>query len=957
MNKRFERNLMILSFLSFLTILLSYPIFAVEFVPVEKYLSLEGEERYQDIRNRLDIRQWREGGQKFLQSQKEHRNILAILETESSPLAAGLRQLIAVDLLVMERNLDDLERELPKLKRQGDALKDSYFEKKYHLYRGIIFKERGDIEKAIESFHQVIPDKTIGEDDMDISLHLYHLTQAYVQQGSYQKAVATMERNLTIVRRLGLKDQELQIMYNLGSKLGSKGEIASAFDYLFKTLEIAKSYQMGHWIAASLNDIAVEKMSMGEKEEALKYYLEIETFFHLPDVSEILKATILSNILSIYSKIQKMEQAEIYYSRLMEVVEKNDFKIIRLRGRTLYAIFMVRVNKPEEAIKILQSLENIESEEWPVFDRLQVFSAFFFAYSTLEQYPMAETYYKKAVKLLPELGRDNVAMRIYELGYELFGKMDRPAEKFEYYQKYSDLRLKTEQEKSKKLLYARENKYVSSQNKLLEQENALQAEELKSAQYLKFLLAVSILAAVILLFSFFSIHIKNQRISTQKRKIEDILENIELGILTIKQDGKIGSELSPKSLDLLKCDKKELVGQSFGKILDVLKLNHEQSSQMRDILETCLGSDVLNFEMNYHFLNGEFPTVDNRILKIDWHPIEKEGKVVKILSVIDDITKTKSLEQEVHKKTIDNEISIELASTIFTQGKNLERIIKEAQLFMQSLNKEKLQIQAKDILMDLHTLKGNARIAELRLLSNAIHELESMVHRVKEMDDEADLIKASENVNNILSLYHNVYNKFSNRHITDLDPGQKISIGVGHIVDNVQKLLNQESIELKSFSLTSPYLDWDEELFLDVIDIVSHALTNSVDHGYILAKKSGRKIENDPEFNIEVTLEGDYILVSIKDNGVGLDEDSVKRLAASRNFKPKAKEDIYDVLFEGGVSTARDVSLTSGRVVGLSAIQRIAEKRQGHARIRPRSSGGTIVSVSIPIDSKQDMAL
>ncbi len=126
-----------------------------------------------------------------------------------------------------------------------------------------------------------------------------------------------------------------------------------------------------------------------------------------------------------------------------------------------------------------------------------------------------------------------------------------------------------------------------------------------------------------------------------------------------------------------------------------------------------------------------------------------------------------------------------------------------------------------------------------------------------------------------------------------------------------------------------------------------HALNNSVDHGFL---RSGPRVDRDREVRLDIKAycEGETLCLDILDNGAGLDLQKITKRAQELKLTAPS-DDPYRVLFEDGFSTARDLSESSGRGVGLAAIAALSQEWKGSVRIQPgEASQGTRLQIRIP---------
>ena len=151
----------------------------------------------------------------------------------------------------------------------------------------------------------------------------------------------------------------------------------------------------------------------------------------------------------------------------------------------------------------------------------------------------------------------------------------------------------------------------------------------------------------------------------------------------------------------------------------------------------------------------------------------------------------------------------------------------------------------------------------------------------------------------------------------------------------------------------------DTELDKTVVDKIGdplvHMIRNAVDHG-IEASAEERVAKGKPACG-RVTLrafhKGGNIHVEIQDDGRGLNRESILAKARERNLfregdTPTDRE-IFEVVFEPGFSTAREITDVSGRGVGMDVVRRNIESLRGQVEIQSEVDKGTVFSIRLPL--------
>jgi two-component system chemotaxis sensor kinase CheA len=138
-----------------------------------------------------------------------------------------------------------------------------------------------------------------------------------------------------------------------------------------------------------------------------------------------------------------------------------------------------------------------------------------------------------------------------------------------------------------------------------------------------------------------------------------------------------------------------------------------------------------------------------------------------------------------------------------------------------------------------------------------------------------------------------------------------------------------------------------------VADPIHHILRNALDHGIETSDKrrlAGKRARG--RVKIGASLEGTRAIITIEDDGRGIDAAEVRRRAAqigaTSEGEELTEEETLRLIFRPGFSTAGQVSAVSGRGVGLDAVERTIHELGGEIRLRSQKGVGTAFELAVP---------
>jgi len=169
------------------------------------------------------------------------------------------------------------------------------------------------------------------------------------------------------------------------------------------------------------------------------------------------------------------------------------------------------------------------------------------------------------------------------------------------------------------------------------------------------------------------------------------------------------------------------------------------------------------------------------------------------------------------------------------------------------------------------------------------------------------------------------------------------------LVRDLATKLNKD-IELVTFGQAT---ELDKSLIERIIDPLTHLVRNSLDHGIetpevrMASGKSGTG-----QLILSAEHQGGNIVIEVSDDGAGLRRDKILAKAAKQGLpssESMTDEEVWQMIFMPGFSTAEKVTDVSGRGVGMDVVKRNIQAMGGHVEIQSKKGNGTTTRIVLPL--------
>ena len=187
---------------------------------------------------------------------------------------------------------------------------------------------------------------------------------------------------------------------------------------------------------------------------------------------------------------------------------------------------------------------------------------------------------------------------------------------------------------------------------------------------------------------------------------------------------------------------------------------------------------------------------------------------------------------------------------------------------------------------------------------------------------------------------------------TRMQPIKKVFGRFPRVVRDLARSLKKEV----TLELVGEETDLDKNLVEALADPLVHLVRNAVDHG--IETPEARERAGKPRTGLVVLAaaqEGDHILLTITDDGAGMDADFLRRKAVEKGIMDEESaarldtKDCYNLIFAPGFSTKSEITDVSGRGVGMDVVKTRIVQLNGTVDVDSTKGVGSRIAIKVPL--------
>ena len=470
------------------------------------------------------------------------------------------------------------------------------------------------------------------------------------------------------------------------------------------------------------------------------------------------------------------------------------------------------------------------------------------------------------------------------------------------------------------------------------------------------------------------------RIEEKTAKVTTLLNNAGQGFLTFDKEFIIDAEYSKE------CEK--LLGKAIAHN-DIASILFQNSNKVESFKNNILDMLDTNNSMARKSMISLLPNeviLNKRALKLEYKILEDSN----IMLILTNISSQKKLERKVKKE----QSILKMIVTIIGDSDVFYDVKKDFEYFIDNLqnnvNMKKTSLyNINELYRAIHTFKGSFLQLFMNDTAKKLHEVESqlsefLIDSTKITNDDileflldtefklfmnSDLNNINEllgqeflNNDNFVSIDRETIKNIENQYISLIQNNHIENETSNCLLDDI-KCLSQKSLKSQLNSYPRLTLQTAQRLEKEVYEFeiigdddvlisdnhkpfiksLIHLFRNSVDHG-IETPEQRDELEKDEigTISCSFTNDNDKIKIIISDDGAGINVEKIKeKISSSIDTSTLTDDEVYQYIFQDNLSTKDEVTDTSGRGVGMSAVKAELEKLNGTIKIQSELNIGT----------------
>ena len=461
--------------------------------------------------------------------------------------------------------------------------------------------------------------------------------------------------------------------------------------------------------------------------------------------------------------------------------------------------------------------------------------------------------------------------------------------------------------------------------------------------------------------------------------LENLITGFWEGLLILNRQSICTEYVSQKAKELLECDPHQL---SLAQILKTPEDKVKELNEWYEYLYTFPApfEEIASLAPNYYPHSNP-----NMRIKLEFKPIRASNSELKYVAML---AQDVSADFEKQKRTESLSSSSNMIIQRYKYAPAFSRSIELIQESIRHLsNFTKMQISneaTRSLKLELHTLKGVLGMFSIKDISATIHQIESNLLNAERAGtlNGPFLVTQGEILKKAYDEFYNTHRETLNID-SDTNSGSRVirlstidffkkNLTFSNVDPTIKVVFHDLFCKIKLIDLLQPLktlalnlaerlgksikvefdcpenITVDPEMVESFIDHLTHAINNAVDHG--IEDQESRERAGKPKEGkiiISAKIESSNLMVSIKDDGRGIDVDSIREKNKISASQPDTL--VQNNIFAHGFSTKSTASEISGRGIGLDALKDWVTRHNGSIKVKSIPGTGCSFDFTVPL--------
>ncbi|TGM98855.1 chemotaxis protein CheA [Leptospira dzoumogneensis] len=182
-------------------------------------------------------------------------------------------------------------------------------------------------------------------------------------------------------------------------------------------------------------------------------------------------------------------------------------------------------------------------------------------------------------------------------------------------------------------------------------------------------------------------------------------------------------------------------------------------------------------------------------------------------------------------------------------------------------------------------------------------------------------------------------------------------VPIGELFEKYRRTVRDISLELGKevdFEILGGETELDRSVIEKINDPIVHILRNALDHGIEPSQERANLGKSQRgKLKIQASHSTGSISIEISDDGKGINHEKIRQKAIEKGLIDPAQvlneQEIFNLIFQPGFSTAESVTSLSGRGVGMDVVLRNIESLRGSVNVQSEFGKGSVFSIRLPL--------